>query len=485
LVAIFPVKQAKVLQLHPMTLPPAFEARMKAQLGADYPAFAASLQQPASVSLRVNASKLDGRPDLVPVPWAAHGYYLPERPLFTLDPWLHAGGYYVQEPSSMLLAQAIQQHLPLGAPLLALDLCAAPGGKSTHLSSLLPAGSLLVSNEVIRSRGHILAENVQKWGSGQVVVTQNDPRDVGALPAMFDLMVIDAPCSGEGLFRKDADAIGEWSEGNLSLCLDRQRRILADAWPALKPGGLLVYSTCTFFPGENEQNLAWLAQEEALTSLPLTLDPAWGFEAVEVQGMMGYRALPHRVRGEGFFMAVLRKDGSPTNRPLRSSKRSTWAPVPKATRQALAEWTTVPEDWTWVMMGELCCALPGGFPGEWEAIGQGLRVHLPGLALAEVKRKDFRPAHALALTPWLQAGVFPQIEVQLDDAIAFLRKDEMQAELPTQGWCLIAYGGLPLGWVKALPRRVNNYYPPHWKIRMPHRPGDEVAFLLAKLVRQG
>jgi 16S rRNA C967 or C1407 C5-methylase (RsmB/RsmF family)/NOL1/NOP2/fmu family ribosome biogenesis protein len=465
-----------------MTLPPAFEARLQARLGDAYADFLASLQQPASVSLRLNPRKLSSELDLTPVPWTEHGYYLPERPLFTLDPWLHAGAYYVQEASSMLLEQALVQHLPTEVPVAALDLCGAPGGKSTHLSSLLPEGSLLVSNEVIRGRSHILSENLQKWGS-PALVTQSDPSAFAKLPEMFDVMVVDAPCSGEGLFRKDAAAIDEWSEGALQLCEERQRRILAEAWPALKPGGLLVYSTCTFHPGENERNLAWLARQHAIESLPLALDPTWGFEAVASNGLLGYYALPHRVRGEGFFLAVLRKGGGLGDERLRSPKRLPWTPLAKQNRASLAEWVEADAEALWLMNGDTCALLPGGFTGELAALWEGLRIVQPGLALAEVKKKDLRPAHALALSPQLRSGVFPTVDLPLDDAIAYLRKAELSTPLDVQGWCLLAYQGLPLGWGKALPRRMNNYYPPHWKIRMNHDAGQKGAFLLGERIR--
>lgn len=468
-----------LLHFYGMTLPPTFEARMQARLGDEYAAFVASLQQPASVSLRLNPRKLAAQPNLTPVPWTAHGYYLPERPLFTLDPWLHAGAYYVQEASSMLLEQAVGQHLSADVPIAALDLCGAPGGKSTHLSTLIPEGSLLVSNEVVRSRSHILSENVQKWGIA-AVVTQSDPSAFAKLPEMFDLMVVDAPCSGEGLFRKDAAAIDEWSDGVLQLCEERQRRILAEVWPALKPGGLLVYSTCTFHPGENERNLAWLAQEHAIESLVLELDPSWGFEKVQVNGITGYYALPHRVRGEGFFLAVLRKGGSPSSERLRTPKRLAWTPITKQNRAILEKWVEAEPHALWLMADDSCALLPGGFTGEIAALWEALRIVQPGLVLAEVKKKDLRPAHALALSPQLRPGVFPQADLSLDDAIAYLRRADLSAPLDAQGWCLTAYQGLPLGWVKALPRRVNNYYPPHWKIRMNYEAGEKVAFLLGE-----
>ncbi|MES1226926.1 MAG: RsmB/NOP family class I SAM-dependent RNA methyltransferase, partial [Bacteroidota bacterium] len=177
------------------------------------------------------------------VPWSSNGYYLSERPSFTTDPLFHAGAYYVQEASSMFLEEAVKQTCDLSKPLKVLDLCAAPGGKSTLLQSIISNESLLISNEVIKSRVNILSENITKWGAANVVVTNNDPKDFQRLPEYFDLIVIDAPCSGSGLFRKDPEAITEWSSDNVMLCSQRQQRILADILPCLKPGGILIYST--------------------------------------------------------------------------------------------------------------------------------------------------------------------------------------------------------------------------------------------------
>src|SRR5436190_23182745 len=192
------------------------------------------------------------------IPWCEHGYYLKERPSFTFDPLFHAGCYYVQEASSMFLEQALKQTVDLSKPLRVLDLCAAPGGKSTHIQSLISPGSLLVSNEVIKSRCNILKDNIIKWGCNNVVVTNNDPKDFARLENYFDVIVVDAPCSGSGLFRRDEEAIGEWSENNVQLCSQRQQRIIADVWPALKKEGILIYSTCSYSKDEDENIIKWM-----------------------------------------------------------------------------------------------------------------------------------------------------------------------------------------------------------------------------------
>lgn len=223
-------------------------------------------------SIRFNPSKnvyhQPGDHRLAPVPWTQNGYYLAQRPSFTFDPLFHAGVYYVQEASSMFLEQALRQTTDLSQPLKVLDLCASPGGKSTHLQSLLSPASLLVSNDVIRSRAHVLKDNIVKWGSLNVVVTNNDPADFSALENYFDVIVVDAPCSGSGLFRRDEDAIGEWSVNNVTLCTQRQQRILADAWPSLKRGGLLIYSTCSYSMEEDEDIVKWLRREFLLENCP-------------------------------------------------------------------------------------------------------------------------------------------------------------------------------------------------------------------------
>ena len=248
-------------------LPDAFAAQMQQQLGSDYEAFAAALATPPPVSIRLNPRKpavdIVG---LTPVPWCAEGFYLPSRPVFTLDPLFQAGAYYVQEASSMLLAEAIRQTVgkrkPYAgqAPLKALDLCAAPGGKSTLLASALPPHSVLVCNEVIRSRVPVLRENIDKWGYANVVVSHHDPDDFAPLAGFFDLVMIDAPCSGEGLFRKDPKAMNEWSPEHVMLCAARQGRILAASAPLVAEDGWLIYSTCTYNDAENRQAMQWLCR---------------------------------------------------------------------------------------------------------------------------------------------------------------------------------------------------------------------------------
>src|SRR5258706_10320635 len=267
--------------------PPACAARMQRQLPHHWKEFLSVHERLPSTSIRINPLKSRPR-ELEKVPWTDFGYYLDQRPSFTFDPLFHGGAYYVQEASSMFLEQALKQTHDLSQPICVLDLCAAPGGKSTHLLSLLNEGSLLVSNETIRSRATILTENIQKWGSNNVVVTNNDPADFHKLEGFFDVIVVDAPCSGEGLFRKDPNAINVWSEENIELCALRQQRILNHIWSSLKKNGVLIYCTCTYNEKENEGNLNWLLKEKKVESIKLKVKSDWGVEEVKIKDIFGY-----------------------------------------------------------------------------------------------------------------------------------------------------------------------------------------------------
>lgn len=447
-----------------------FIAKMRALLGEEgWQSYLAELEKPAPISIRYNPIKKARGPypsGLEQVPWAKDAYYLPKRPSFTADPLFHAGQYYVQEASSMFLEQAIRQHVDLEEAILALDLCAAPGGKSTQLLSLLHAESLLVSNEVIKSRAQILSENVQKWGTGQAWVTQNDPSEFKRLPRFFDLIVVDAPCSGEGMFRKAAHSIDEWSPKNRQLCALRQERILHDIWESLRPGGILIYSTCTFNEEENEGNLLKFRAQEAFESMPIDLDPNWGVEEREKEGLYAYRFYPHRLKGEGFFISVLKKPGDGRTKLPKIKK-----PLLKKLkdRTALDQWIQNPEAWTLMQKGEeAVLAIPKGQEKAAQAIALNLRIVYPGLKLGAQTRKGLKPLPALALWNSLKREEFPQFELSQREALQYLSLDTLDGlgEDQPEGWLLACYEGQPLGWLKKLKNRFNNYYPKHWKIRL-------------------
>ncbi len=443
-------------------LPAEFENYMKTRLGPDFNNFHASLEQTPPVSIRYNPAK-SGQQSGEAVGWCNAGRYLPERPSFTLDPRLHAGIYYVQEASSMFLEQGIIQSINLKKPLNVLDLCAAPGGKSTHMLSLLSRESLLISNEVIRSRASILSENLQKWGHENTIVTNNDPSDFQNLPDFFDLIVVDAPCSGEGLFRKEPEAMNEWSSKNAELCTLRQRRILNDVWPSLKPGGILIYSTCTYNEKENIENLGWCKTQHELDFIKLEIKKEWSIEEIEKENAIGYQLFPHKVRGEGFFMGVMRKKGNPTS-SLRA--KDTLNYPSKVQIKELSQWMKSPETQSFFLHNRTVRILPVNKFTELQIALNRLNVLTAGTAVAEIMRNKYVPDHGFSLSIQLRKENFNCISLDKDQALEYLRKNNFVMDLSQPGFSMVEFEGLPLGWVNILPNRFNNLYPATWRIRM-------------------
>ena len=304
--------------------------------------FLAAFDEEAPVSIRLNPSKVQSTISADPfqarnsklitkeVPWCPLGFYLSSRPNFTFDPLLHAGCYYVQEAASMFFHHILNQQDILSllpshhSPLVLLDLCAAPGGKSTCAISALPEGTELWSNEPARQRASILSENIQKWGYPNCHVTNNYPRDYARSGLTFDVILCDVPCSGEGMFRRDPQTIGEWSPQNVEKCWRLQREIVGDAWQCLRPGGIIIYSTCTFNTKENEENVRWMQEELDAELLPVETRPEWNITGSLLPGFRGpvYRFIPGITRSEGLFVAVMRKaDGStPKNKKSQPPK---------------------------------------------------------------------------------------------------------------------------------------------------------------------
>lgn len=446
-----------------IAFPEAFKRRMMSQLGESWPAFERVHETASPVSIRINPRKSYAPPaESVAVPWSTNGYFLKERPVFTLDPLFHAGTYYVQEPSSMFIEQAIRQHAQMNEPLRVLDLCAAPGGKSTHLLALLNDESLLVSNEVIRSRVTVLSENIQKWGHPNVVVTNNDPKDFSALEGYFDIIVVDAPCSGEGLFRKNPQAINEWSEENIAICSQRQKRILQDVWPALKNNGILIYSTCTYNENEDEEIAGFLQQTYAAESLPVTLKP-WGIEEVRKGAAVGYKLYPHRVEGEGFFLAILRKQEEMPSFHIKPAKNAFDIPEKKVEKE-VSKWL-LDGDHSIIRRDDLLQLLPGRYASEIHFMSQRLRVIYAGTFLATLKHNKLVPEHSLALSTCLNEP-FPTVPLNEEEALKYLSKENLTINSPDRGFGLATYQGTPLGWMNLLGNRVNNLYPSDWRIRM-------------------
>lgn len=287
--------------------PEAFIKRIKKQEYIDAAELLDALQEPSPVSIRINRDKWKLSPLAAErVPWCPDGYYLAERPSFTLDPLFHAGAYYPQEASGMFLEQVIRQVVHDKEKLKILDLCAAPGGKSTHLSSLTGPDSVIVANDVIKPRADILAENHIKWGLSNTMVTQSDPSAFETLKGFFDIILVDAPYSGEGMFRNKT-AIREWSIDKAIHCASRQKRVLMDIWSALKENGILIYSTCTFNSAENEENVKWLSERHESESIRLNISDFKEITEISHKGVFGYGFHPGKIKGEGLFIAVLKK----------------------------------------------------------------------------------------------------------------------------------------------------------------------------------
>lgn len=445
-----------------------FEERMKTMLGAEAEAFFQALNSDPPVSIRFNPGKScqagelfpDSR--ITPVSWCPQACYLDSRPVFTLDPCFHGGAYYVQEASSMFLDHVLRQILPAG-PLRVLDLCAAPGGKSTLLASALPPDSLLIANEVIRNRASILKENIIKWGQDRVVVTRNDPADFSSLRAAFDLILVDAPCSGEGMFRKDAGAIREWSESNLQLCSERQKRILSDIWDCLKPEGYLIYSTCTYNRGENEDILEWLLTTYPAKSIPILHDSGRIVPGDSATAAC-YRFYPHRVQGEGFFLGVIQKTEGEYARPRKPKKTGT--PTTVRLPAGLQPYISDPDRYTVYENGQLVGIIPSRHAPFIRQLQEVLQPLYQGCELAEVNNRKFRLQPALALSQTLRKENCPVYEADRNTALTFLKKEDIPNPGLSGDWILVSYRQTGLGWCKNLGNRLNNYYPKEWRIRM-------------------
>lgn len=416
------------------------------------------------------------------VSWCLSGQYLTERPVFTLDPLLHAGVYYVQEASSQFITHVIRQIVgEQSTPLQCLDLCASPGGKSTAALSVLPKGSVLVSNEIDRKRARILAENIQKWGNPNVCVTANAPADFKGMNHAFDLIITDVPCSGEGMFRKDAGSIAEWNPAKVKECAALQRQIVSDIWDCLRPGGYLIYSTCTFNVHEDEENVQFIHDELGGEIVPVHVEESWhihpaitGDFAPDVRPESACRFMPHYTQGEGLFMALIHKPGTfvkastaivKSGKNERHAKNNEKGPDMTATAAA------------WVA-SDVHCTIQTDKEGVVHAIPQELvelhkaliqnRLYLlsAGVELGVVKGKDLQPGHPLALSTALLRGAFPEAELDLDTALNYLRRESivLGPENP-RGYVLLTYHGYPLGFVKNIGNRCNSLYPTEWRIR--------------------
>ena len=452
-----------------MTLSADFIAQMRAILPDEADALLAAITSTEpSVAIRVNPLKAPAHaaPALRRVPWCDAGRYLAEREPFTFDVDFQSGRYYVQDASSMFIHHVLR-HL-VKEPVRYLDLCAAPGGKTTTAISALPQGSMVVANEIVNARARVLCENLQKWGAPRCVVTCNAPHHFGRLSHFFDVVAADVPCSGEGMMRKDEQARRQWSPALVKQCADLQRSIIADVWDALRPGGLLIYSTCTYNTLENEQMLAWMVHEYGAEPVAVPVPEQWHIHPAIEGNLPCYRFMPHRTEGEGLFMAVLRKPEAPRKEVRLKKAKATKAkplPVPKEVRFRLKD----ADHFDFSVVNDEVVALPADMAPIMPAFADLNVMHM-GVNVGAIKGKNCVPSHALALSSALNPAAFPTCEVDYLAAMAFLRGEALSLPQAPRGYVLLTYHSQPIGFVNNLGNRANNLYPKAWRVLSTHLP---------------
>ena len=450
-----------------MQLPEKFRERMVRELGeAEAAALCEALATEPTTSVRLNPLKVQS-PKWASrkVAWSRWGHLLDERPSFTLDADFHAGAYYVQEASSQFAGYIMSQALGGEAECegkYILDMCAAPGGKSTHYATLVGRSGLVVANEINRSRAAVLADNARKWGIGNMVVTCNDSSRYQQVEEWFDTVAVDAPCSGEGMFRKLDEAQEQWSEGNVAMCAERQWEILQNAYAALRPGGVLLYSTCTFNRDEDEHILERVMERygddfEAVDDIPT--DESWGVVIGRVGVFQTFRFFPHRLSGEGMFMAVARKCGGGGKRRALKSKKQLIVPVDKRSAEELGRWVKDAAAMKFFTAGEMLYGCRREHYADIEALSGIVSVIYSGVAMGQIFKNKLKPDGALAFYVDFRREALPNCSVGEEDALKFLRKHDLLLEQMVEGLNLIVHNGLPLGFVKRIGARVNNMYP--------------------------
>lgn len=447
-----------------MNLPEAFLEQLRGLLPDEWERLAGAItSSEPSVAVRINAARGVAVPDGARrVPWCDQGFYTEGRPSFTFDSDWHAGRYYVQDASSMFISHVIRHFVH--DPVRYLDLCAAPGGKTTAAIQALPPQSLVVANEIVPPRARVLADNVIRWGAPRCVVTSNAPAQIGKFTHFFDVIAADVPCSGEGMMRKDAEAVSQWSPDLVSQCAQRQREILKDVWQALRPGGLFIYSTCTYNRQENEEIADHVLQELGATSLEVPVEASWNIHPAIGSDAHGYRFMPHRVDGEGLFIAVFRKDGDAPRQDFRIKEKNI-----KKVDEMGKKWLSAPEAFILDQQGDLSIAVPQDIRREVAAMRDSLNVLHAGVELATVMGRKLVPHHALAMSLARAEDAFPTCEVDYPTALRYLRGESITIDAP-RGYVLIACDGAVLGFANNLGNRANNLYPKPLRILSTHTP---------------
>ena len=445
-------------------LPSEFETRLREQFPEQANTILSALQEEPISSVQLNPSKpqLPGKIQMT-TPWCPHGKILAERPVYTLDPCFHAGCYYPQESSSMFLWYVLDA-LDLPGHPRCLDLCAAPGGKSILLTSYFSGKGFVVSNEIHPTRNSILQENLTKTGRSNFIVTRNEPAHIGRLENYFDLVLVDAPCSGEGMFRKDPASRDEWSKENVMQCGARQKNILSSVIPSMKAGAYLVYSTCTFSDEENKDTCVWLSEEHGLEKISLNVPSEWNIHEVHDPKYFGYHFFPGFTPGEGFFVAVFRKADPGTHDTSRKARNNYFEKASRRQREQLEKWISPGFHEQLMVRPNGTIHLVDLEADELSQLAQALYISQLGLELGQLTAREFIPSHGLAMSG-CPSGEIPVVELSREQALSYLRREDPGIRTPL-GWVLFSYMGHSLGMAKVLPSRVNNYYPKEWRIRM-------------------
>lgn len=446
--------------------PVPFADQMKMKLGGQYKKYCEAMDSDIPTSIRIHPHKHYKNVTYEKVAWCEVGYYLPNRPIFTLDPAFHSGSYYVQEASSMVIWHILSLLYQEGDELKILDLSAAPGGKSSLIATFLNHNGLLVANEVVKSRAYTLKYNLSKEGYSNIIVTNNDPKDFGELHGFFDLILVDAPCSGEGMFRKDPNAIHEWSPENVEHCAWRQRMIIKDVLPALKDGGHLIYSTCTYNDRENMENVSYFVNEYHLNSLRLDMPKDWKVIELIDGNTLGYQFYPHMVKGEGFFVTLMQKNNN-RNYPqqkLRPNEKL-FAELDAKSSQILTKWVNTNDKVVVSDKVGMLHLFPQSKIQDAKILGNYLRIIATGTSIGTINKGIFIPDHGLALSLDL-SDQLPTFDLELKDALLYLKRELGQINSSQQSWLLATYKGKGLGWLKNLGHRINNYLPPEYRILM-------------------
>lgn len=465
-----------------VSLPDAFVDSLS-ELGDKAGVLREALLTAPSVSIRENRRKPS--PDYASmdidgvVPWCAAGRYLSSRPSFTLDPAMHQGRYYVQDASSMFLSHVVNTLVgDSAAPLLALDACAAPGGKTTALIDALPDGSVVVANEYVPKRAAILKENIIKWGYPGVVVTRDDTARIARACRDFDVVVADVPCSGEGMMRKDKTAVEQWSPSLVDECVARQREIVVNLWDAVAPGGYLIYSTCTFNRKENELMVEHMVRDLGAESVRIPVEPDWNITPGIDTSCRCYRFLPGLTRGEGLFMAVLRKPGEaergkglgrggkkPAGKKASRRPSAAAAVNVRDVAAAAAKWLSRDGGYELTVDEGRVNAVPGNMSALSCALSERLNVIHHGVCVGEIKGGAIIPSQSLAMSQALSIDAFPRVELSREAALDYLRREALTLPDGTpKGFVLVCYESYPLGFVKNLGSRANNLYPSEWRV---------------------